>query len=114
MLYSVPIRRISTKYMNRRNEHGLSPRQRERTIVVSARTETSTKPADLAQPPGRLGSLGSQGSARGGTLAAVSLAAFMTYLDNNASLLRWYRRRWKVGRDKMRLILAARLSQLAR
>jgi EmrB/QacA subfamily drug resistance transporter len=69
--------------MNRRNEHGLSPRQRERKIVVAARTETSTKPADLAQPAGRLGSLGSQGSARWWTLAAVSLAVFMTYLDNN-------------------------------
>ena len=54
---------------------------------MSARTETSTetspKPTDLAQPPGRLRSLGSQASARWWTLAAVSLAAFMTYLDNN-------------------------------
>ena len=49
---------------------------------MSARTETSPKPTDLAQPPGRLRSLGSQASARWWTLAAVSLAAFMTYLDN--------------------------------
>ena len=82
MLYNIPVQRISTKYMNRRNEHGLSPRQRERKIVVAARTETSTTPADLAQPAGRLGSLGSQGSARWWTLAAVSLAAFMTYLES--------------------------------
>ena len=54
---------------------------------MSARTETSTKPADLAKPAGRLGSLGSQGSARWWTLAAVSLAAFMTYLDMNATVL---------------------------
>src|ERR1700727_121794 len=56
-------------------------------MVVSAKTETRTgtsvKSAGLANPPGRPRSPGSQGAAKWWALAAVSLAAFMTYLDNN-------------------------------
>jgi MFS family permease len=50
---------------------------------VSARTETSTESADLAKPRGGWDPWARRGSARRWTLAAVSLAAFMTYLDNN-------------------------------
>src|ERR1700689_3947309 len=51
----------------------------ERKIAVSADAVS----ANPAQPAGRLRPMGSSRSGRRWTLAAVSLAAFMSYLDNN-------------------------------
>src|ERR1700689_3159645 len=53
----------------------------ERKIAVSADAVS----ANPAQPAGRLRPMGSSRSGRRWTLAAVSLAAFMTYLDNNVT-----------------------------
>src|SRR6202050_3777744 len=74
MLYNVLVQRICTSY-----KYAVHERTGERTIAVSA----STVSADPAHSTGRLGSMGSSASRKWWTLAAVSLAAFMSYLDNN-------------------------------
>ena len=89
MLYNVLIQRIRTIYRyavhdGTRDSTADSTRgiTRERTIIVSAST-VSAEPAK----PAKLGSRGSAESRKWWTLAAVSLAAFMTYLDMNATVL---------------------------
>src|SRR5579862_110730 len=65
MMYNVPVRRIRTRY--RYGVHDL----RERMIAVSASSAQAS------------GTSGRSPSRRWWALAAVSLATFMTYLDNN-------------------------------
>jgi EmrB/QacA subfamily drug resistance transporter len=52
-------------------------------LIAEGAIEVPTNTATPARPAGRLGSRGSAESRKWWTLAAVSLAAFMTYLDNN-------------------------------
>lgn len=52
-------------------------------LIAKGAIDVPTNTATPATPAGRLGSRGSAESRKWWTLAAVSLAAFMTYLDNN-------------------------------
>src|SRR6266702_5783682 len=74
-MYNVPVHCIRTRY-----RYGVHDSQGigERTVAVSAST-VSAGSARAAEAPA------SQGSRRWWALAAVSLATFMTYLDNNVT-----------------------------